>query len=173
MIIQYTLNGSDAVSFAADGINLSDIPFFNTVLGAKSAGVIWSQGKLRRGTKGLNGEVKLEVRQLEFSGVRLGSFPLPDTSGLKTQGIVKVSDGRSRLESLTLEGDGIYMRLSGDLPFGENAGTAPLNMTLEIMPRAEFLEKQKLVFLLLTKFMTSPGVYRLPVRGTLLKPEIL
>ena len=65
------------------------------------------------------------------------------------------------------------MRLSGDLPSGTNAGVTPLAMSLEIMPKPEFLEKQKLVFLLLTKFMVSPGVYKVPIRGTLLKPEIL
>jgi len=112
------------------------------------------------------------VKQLEYSGVRLGSVPLPDAANLKAQGMVKVTDGKARLESFTLEGDGIYMRLSGDLPSGANAGTAPLNMSLEIMPKPDFMEKQKLVFLLLAKFMTSPGVYTVPIRGTLLKPQI-
>jgi hypothetical protein len=46
-------------------------------------------------------------------------------------------------------------------------------MILEIMPKPEFLEKQKLVFMLLARFMTSPGVYTVPIRGTLLKPVIL
>jgi type II secretion system protein N len=137
------------------------------------AGTLWSQGKLQRGTKGLSGDLKLEVKQLEYSGVKLGSFPLPDAANLKTQGMVRVTDGKARLESFTLEGDGIYMRLSGDLPSGANAGAAPLNMSLEIMPKPDFMEKQKLVFLLMAKFMTSPGVYTVPIRGTLLKPQIL
>lgn len=169
----YALNGKDALTCAADGINLSEIPFFKSVLGARTAGIFWSRGKLLRGAKGLNGEFKLEVRQLEFSGIKLGAFPLPDASGLKTQGMVRVADGKARLESLTLEGDGIYMRLSGDLPSGSNAAVTPLAMSLEIMPKAEFLEKQRLVFLLLARFMVSPGVYRVPIRGTLLKPEII
>ena len=87
--------------------------------------------------------------------------------------MVKVQENRARLESFTLQGDGIYMRLSGNLPAGPRAAQAPLNLMLEIMPKPEFLESQKLVFLLMAKFMTSPGVYRIPVRGTLLKPEIL
>ena len=65
------------------------------------------------------------------------------------------------------------MRISGDLPSGANAAVTPLNLGLQIMPKPEFMEKQKLVFMLLTKFMTSPGVYNVPIRGTLLKPEIL
>lgn len=171
--LRYSLNGRDALALSSNGVNLSEIPFFKTVLGARTSGAFWSQGKLLRGPGGLSGDLKLEVRQLEFSGVKLGAFPLPDASGLKTQGMVRVVDSRARLESFTLEGDGIYMRLSGDLPSGANAGMMPLNLTLEIMPKPEFLEKQKLVFMLLAKFMASPGVYKVPIRGTLLKPVIL
>jgi type II secretion system protein N len=171
--IRYALNGKAALNLDANGISLADIPFFKSVLGAKVAGSLWSQGSLQRGTKGLSGDLKLEVKQLELSGVKLGAFSLPDAVNLKTQGIVRVSGGKARLESFTLEGDGIYMRLSGDLPSGDNAAVTPLNMSLEIMPKPEFLEKQKLVFMLLAKFMTSPGVYTVPIRGTLLKPVIL
>ena len=171
--IRYALNGKTALDLEADGISLADIPFFKSVLGARAAGNLWSKGTLQRDTKGLSGDLKLEVKQLEFSGVKLGAFPLPDVANLKTQGMVRVSNGKARLESFTLEGDGIYMRLSGDLPSGANAAVAPLNMSLAIMPKPEFLENQKLVFMLLAKFMTSPGIYTVPIRGTLLKPEIL
>jgi type II secretion system protein N len=171
--IRYALNGKAALNLDADGIALADIPFFKSVLGAKTAGNLWSRGKLLRGAKGLSGDLKLEIKQLEFSGIKLGAFPLPDAANLKTQGMVRVSDGKARLESFTIEGDGLYMRLSGDVPSGADAAVTPLNMSLEIMPKAEFLEKQKLVFILLAKFMTAPGVYTVPIRGTLLKPTIL
>lgn len=171
--VRYAINGADALELAAEGISLVDIPFFKSVLGAKASGNLWSKGSLLRSKAGLNGDLKLEIKQLEFSGVKLGAFPLPDAARLKTQGMIRVSNGTARLESFTLEGEGIYMRLSGDLPTGANAATAPLNMTLEILPKADFLEKQKLVFMLLAKFMTSPGIYTVPIRGTLLKPAIL
>ena len=171
--IRYALNGKAALELDADGISLADIPFFKSVLGAHAAGTLWSQGKLQRGAKGLSGDLKLEIKNLEFSSVKLGAFPLPDAANLKSQGMIRVTDGKARLESFTLEGDGIYMRLSGDLPTGANAGVTPLAMSLEIMPKPEFLEKQKLVFMLLAKFMTSPGVYTVPIKGTLLKPQIL
>jgi type II secretion system protein N len=171
--IGYAFNGKEALDLSIDDINLSRIPFFKTVAGARLDGMLWSQGKLLRGAGGLSGDLKLEVKQLSFSGIKLGAFPLPDAGGLKTQGMVRVVDNRARLESFTLEGEGIYMRLSGDLPTGASAVMVPLNMTLEIMPKTEFLEKQKLVFMLLAKFMASPGVYKVPIRGTLLKPEIL
>lgn len=173
MDITFALNGKTALQLDAEDIPLAGIPFFTSVLGAKTSGTLWSQGTLLRSSKGLSGDLKLEVKQLEFSGIKLGSFPLPDAANLKTRGLVRVTDGKASLESFTLEGDGIYMRLSGDIPSGPDPGATPLMMSLEIMPKPEFLEKQKLVFMLLTRFMTSPGVYKIPVRGTLLKPEIL
>lgn len=169
--LEYALRGGDTLLRTA-GIRLAEIPFFQTVLGGRAGGDLWSEGRLMRGPRGLNGEIRLEVRGMEFSGVKLAGFPLPDASGLTSRGMVRVTDGKARLESFTLEGDGIYMRLSGDLPGGA-AANAPLALSLEIMPRAEFMERQKLVFLLLAKFMVSPGVYRVPIKGTLLKPEIL
>lgn len=167
------VTGRDVLSLHADGISLAGIPFFNSVLGARAGGSLWSEGHITGSAQGLNGQLKLEVRQLELSGVKLGAFALPDVSNLRSQGMIKISNGQGRLESFTLQGDGIYMRLSGEIPAGATALNAPLNLTLEIMPRAEFMEKQKLVFMLLTKFMASPGVYRVPIKGTLLKPEIL
>lgn len=171
--LEYGLTGNKALELHADGISLAEIPFFKTVLGARAGGTLWSEGVLTRAPKGVNGELKLEVKQLEFAGVKLGAFPLPDVANLRSQGMVRVTNGVARLESFTLEGEGVYMRLSGDLPGGANAASAPLNLALEIMPKAEFLERQKLVFMLLAKFAVSPGVYRVPIRGTLLKPEIL
>ena len=170
---RYALNGKTALDLAAEGISLADIPFFKSVLGAKTAGTLWSQGRLQRGAKGLSGDLKLEIQRLEFSGVKLGAFPLPDATNLKAQGMVRVTDSKARLESFTLEGDGVYMRLSGDLPTGADAAVTPLNMSLQIMPKPDFLEKQKLVFMLLAKFMSAPGIYTVPIRGTLIKPLVM
>lgn len=167
---EYGLAGRQSISLDADRLELSRLPLFKTVLGAQANGSLRSEGRFTRGAKGWNGELKLEIRQLAFSGVRMGAFMLPDADGLTSQGMVRVADGAARLESLTLQGEGVYMRLSGDIPPG---AAAPLNLTLEIMPKPEFLEKQKLAFLLLARFMTSPGVYRVPIKGTLLKPEIV
>lgn len=173
MSLEHKLSGRQTLLLNADRLALGEMPFFRTVLGARVGGSFWSEGLVTRGPQGWNGELKLEISQLEFSGIRIGAFSLPDAGNLNSKGMVRVTDGRARLESLTLQGEGIYMRLSGDLPTGVNANAAPLNLVLEIMPKPEFIDKQKLVFLLLAKFMASPGVYRVPIRGTLLKPEIL
>lgn len=171
--LEYAISGRQSVLVTADRLALGEMPFFKTVLGARAGGSLWSEGRVTSGAQGWNGELKLEISQLEFSGIRMGAFSLPDAVNLNSKGMIRITNGKARLESLTLQGEGIYMRLSGNLPSGVNAEAAPLDLLLEIMPKPEFLDKQKLVFLLLAKFMTSPGVYRVPIRGTLLKPEIL
>ena len=119
------INGTDALELSAGGIQLSDIPFFKTVLGAAAGGSLWSEGRLNRKAGSLSGYLKLEVKQLAFSGVKLGAFPLPDAANLRCQGMVRVTGGRARLESFTLLGDGIYMRLTGDLPGGARRHVTP------------------------------------------------
>jgi type II secretion system protein N len=171
--VDYGVTGREVLILKADNIELREMPFFETVLAAKAGGILRSSGSATRGVKGLNGEFQLEVKQLELSGVKLGAFSLPDVSKLASQGKIRVTDGKVRLESFTLQGDGIYMRLSGDLPMAQNAATTPLNLMLELMPKPEFLDSQKLVFMLLARFMVSPGVYRVPISGTLLKPVII
>lgn len=173
MGLSYGVTGSKLLDLKIHDMNLEEIPLFKTVLGARAGGSLWSEGSVVRGKNGVSGDIKIEIKTLSLAGVKLGLFPLPDVSGLKAQGMVRITAGKGRLESLTLQGEGIYMRLSGDLPSGGSAMTAPINLSLEIMPKPEFLEKQKLVFMLLAKFAASPGVYQIPVRGTLLKPEIL
>jgi len=173
MSLEQKISGRQTVLVTANSLALGEVPFFKTVLDARVGGSLWSEGLVTRGARGWSGELKLEISQLEFAGIRMGAFALPDADNLNSKGMVRITDGKARLESLTLQGEGVYMRLSGDLPLGVNADAAPLDLLLEIMPKPEFLEKQKLVFLLLAKFMASPGVYRVPIKGTLLKPEIL
>jgi type II secretion system protein N len=169
--LEYGLNGRELLALDSSGITLADIPLFASVLGGRVNGDLWIKGNVARGEKGLNGQVKVEVKRLSFSGVRLGAFQLPDGDNLRSQGMIRIFDNRIRIESLTLQGEGVYMRVSGNIV--RNGVDAPLDLKLEIMPTPAFLERQKLVFLLLTRFMISPGNYRMPIHGTLLKPEIL
>jgi type II secretion system protein N len=154
-------------------VRLEDIPFFQTVAGAQVKGEMRAQGAIRGKQTGLTGEFQLAVKDVQLQGIKLGEMPLPDASYRNVQGMLRMGGGRANLESLTLDGEGLYTRLKGDFPLTTPLGAAPLNLTLELMPRPEFLEKQKYIFLLLLKYQTSPGHYQLPVRGTLGKPSVM
>lgn len=154
------------------GLRLEELPFIQTLAGARAKGVGSLQGRFRGRGQGLAGELRLEIKGASVAGVRIGDVPLPDADFTTVQGMVRAGGGKITLESFTLEGEGLYVRLKGDLPVTTPPGAAPLNLTLELMPKPEFLERQKFVFLLLAKYLTTPGRYEIPVRGTLAKPLI-
>jgi len=151
------------------GVRLEDIPFFRTVAGAMVKGAVRGEVRLTGNPSRMNGALKVEVKGAELADLKIGEMQLPAVSDETIQGMLRVKEGRGRLESLTLEGSGLYARLSGEIPL---APSAPLDLSLELMPKADFLEKQKFVFLLLVKYLDSPGHYRIPIRGTLARPSV-
>lgn len=149
---------------------LDAIPFFATVAGTQAKGIARVNATIQGIGATAKGTVQLQVRGAEFTGIKIGETPLPDAAYREVQGMLRVGGGKASLESFTLQGDGLYVRLKGDMPISIPLNASPLNFTLEIMPKPEFLERQKFVFLLLVKYLTSPGHYQVPIRGTLAKP---
>jgi type II secretion system protein N len=159
-------------SVQASDIRLEDIPFFSSVAGARVKGELRLSGGMKS-PKGIpEGDLQLEVRGAELAGVKLGDMPLPDASYQEVRGALRVEKGHALLKSFTLNGDGIYVRLKGDTPLVNPLGNSPLNLTLEMMPKAAFLERQKFVFLLLLKYQSSPGAFSVPIHGTLAHPAL-
>lgn len=151
------------------GVRLEDLPFFATA-GAQAKGELRGEGIFRGQGAAAQGEARLEAKGVELAGVKIGGVPLPDATYETVRGAVKLSNGKAVLESVTFQGEGIFARLSGDFPITTPPGAAPLNLTLELMPKPEFLARQQSVFLLLVKYQDTPGHYRIPIRGTLARP---
>jgi type II secretion system protein N len=162
-------NGGD---IQAQGVRLEDIPFFPTVTGASAKGIMQIEARLRGQQAATRGEIKLDVKGAELAGVKIGETPLPDASYQQIQGMLRLAGGKAVLESFTLQGEGLYVRLKGDFPITAPLANSPLNLTLELMPKPEFLERQKFVFLLLTKYLTSPGHYEISIKGVLARPAL-
>lgn len=163
---------SNSLSFEVEKLRLEDVPLLRTATGANFRGETFLEGSFNGRGGQTRGEAKLEVKRAALSSVRIGAFPLPDASYESVRGMFRAREGNGTLESLAFQGDGIYIRLKGTMPISGAPGQAPLDLTMELMPKPAFLENQKLVFLMLSKYQTTPGVYRIPVGGTLLKPTI-
>ena len=161
----WTLSGRD--------LRLEEIPFFGTVAGARVKGTLRVTGKMESKRGVPEGDLQLEVKGAELSGVKVGAMPLPDASYRTIRGALRVEKGQAVLKSFTLDGDGVYLRLKGESTLATPLGNSPLNLTLEMMPKPAFLERQKFIFLLLLKYQKSPGAYSIPVRGTLAHPAVM
>jgi type II secretion system protein N len=159
-------------SLKLDDVRMEDIPAFETLAGARVRGNLHLRAEFERAKGNTGGELRIWAKEAVLNGVKIGGTPLPDASYENIQGLYRLKGNRGTLETFSLQGRGIYVRLKGEIPLAERLGSAPLNLTLELMPKPSFLESQKFVFLLLTKYLTTPGHYSIPVRGTLAKPMI-
>ena len=159
-------------SVQGKGVRLEEIPFFTTVAGARIKGDLRLDGKMVT-KKGVGeGNLQLEVRGAELAGLKIGEMSIPDADYKQVRGAVSFEGGRAVLKSFTLEGNDIYMRLKGDTMLATPVGQSSLNLTLEMMPKPAFLDRQKFVFLLLMKYQSSPGAFSIPIHGTLAHPAI-
>jgi type II secretion system protein N len=157
-------------TLAIKDLPLEAVPFFATVAGTQAKGLARITAKLQGAGAKTSGDVQLQVRGAELNGIKIGETPLPDAAYREIQGMLRVAGGKATLDSFSLQGDGLFVRLSGAMPLSNPMTASPLNLSLELMPKPEFLERQKFVFLLLAKYLASPGHYLIPIRGTLAKP---
>lgn len=162
-----------ATQIAIKNVRLEDIPFFETVAGMKAAGILSGKVETTGVVSKAKGTVQLEVQGADLSGIKIGEMPLPDSSYRTVQGMIRINGGKATIESFTLQGDELYVRLKGGLPLADPLPATPLDLQLEIMPKPALLEKQKLIFLVLLKYQDTPGHYLIPVKGTLGKPQVL
>jgi len=167
-----TLGRKPGWNILAKGVRLEEIPFFGTVAGARVRGELRLTGEVASLKGALQGDLQIQVRGAELASVKIGEMPLPDATYQDVRGALNLDRGQAHLKSFTLTGDGIYVRLKGDVSLATPIGDSPLNLALEMMPKPEFLDRQKFVFLMLIKYLTSPGAYTVPIHGTLAHPAI-
>ncbi len=152
------------------GLNLEQIPFFASVTGMKAQGVVNCRAEIGSIAKKASGYVQVDARGVDLAGIRMGETPLPDARYQTVQMMLRLKSGAAAIESFTLDGEGLYVRLKGDIHASETLQSAPLDMIMELMPKPEFMEKQKFIFLLLSKYLDTPGHYQIPIKGILGKP---
>ena len=166
------LGKTPELKLKAQAVPLEAIPFFRNVAGVEIKGKLRGEVNMKGSGGAASGEIRAEVTGADLRSVRIGEMPLPDAGYETVQGMLRVKSGRAILESLTLQGKTLYTRLKGDISVTSPLGASPLNLTLELMPKPEFLEQQKFIFLLLVKYLITPGHYQLPIRGVLGKPTL-
>ncbi|CAH2031553.1 type II secretion system protein GspN [Trichlorobacter ammonificans] len=160
-----TLYPSPGGNLQVSGLQLAELPVLTRTIEGSITGTLQLDAEF----KGASGEAKLRISSLGLSKAKLAAMPLPDLTVPDTRGLLKLSGSTVSIASLAMQGEGIYLRLTGSLPL---APSAPLALNLELLPTAELLERQKSVFLLMFPYLTSPGRYTLPIGGTLASPQL-
>lgn len=154
------------------GVRLEDVPLFRTTGYGDLRGVLALEGSFSGSGPASRGEVRITVKNADFRGVRIGNLPLPDATFETVRGKYRAAGREGTLESLAFQGEGIYLRIQGRIASSQPPASSPLDLSLDLMPKPDFMERQKMVFLALARYRTSPGVYRIPIGGTLGMPAM-
>lgn len=151
-------------------LDLDTIPFLASVTGGTVKGNARIDVVLATTKKqDISGEAKIQIQNIQLTGVRISTLPLPDVSFPELRGLIKIKGQSITIDNLALQGNGIYLRAGGTVSL---AVGSPLTLNLELMPSPEFMEQQKMVFLMMTPYQTTPGTYRLPITGTVTSPQL-
>lgn len=153
----------------AERLQLAEIPAITDRLGPQTLGLARFDLNVSRQKAGIQGETKLQIKDIRLKESQLGGFRLPDLTIPEARGLLKIQGQIVTVENMALQGEGVYLRLTGSSPIST---TAPINLSLELLPTAEFYERQKNIFMFMFPYQISPGNYRLPIGGTLAHPLI-
>jgi len=148
------LRGGPQVHMTLNNSHMEGIPLFASV-GLTGTGILSGEFK----SKGRLGDLKFAIRDARFEDWSFSGIPIPLAMFNSGKGVLSINEsGNIHVGSFSLEGEGIYARIKGDIR-GEG-----LDLTMELMPdyafqdRVGFLSK-------IEHYETSPGYYVLPIRG--------
>jgi type II secretion system protein N len=153
----------------AERLRLAEIPAITNRLGSQTEGLARFDLNVSRQKGIILGYTKLQIKDIRLKESQLGGFRLPDLAIPEARGLLKIQGQIITAENMALQGEGVYLRLTGSSPISV---TAPINLSLELLPTAEFFERQKSIFMFMFPYQISPGNYRLPIGGTLAHPLI-
>ncbi|MBI4689806.1 MAG: type II secretion system protein GspN [Nitrospirae bacterium] len=134
-------------------IDIRDIPYLE-VIGFKGNGILDSD-IIYEGTRGI---IKFTVDNLRLEPFNLSGITLPLEIFDKAGGRVNLESDGIRIESLSLEGKGIYGRLKGSIMNNQ------ADLTLEIMPETSAGDKFP-ALMLIGNYKVSPGYYVIPIKA--------
>ncbi len=148
-LLTYTNGGEINIENA----ELNAIPYL-THLGVKADGNISADIFL----KNKSAQILFKISNLEMQE---GAVMIPFLNSFhRIQGMLSVTGNDVKLDSVSLEGEKGYARLTGDIK-GQF-----MNLNLELMPSMEKLNT--IESMLIGKYIVSPGYYVIPVKGPLM-----
>lgn len=144
--------GEKRLSLRATGVDLAQLGIDGFVVGLRAGGLADLEAEVLNGS----GEARLSATGLSFSPYKYMGFVLPLDLFKQARALLVIKAGAMELKSATLEGDGIFSRLSGSV------GSGRVRLKLELMPSAGVEESQP-YFKMLEQYRKTKGYYEIPI----------
>ncbi len=149
--------GRNQVDLRMNQSSIEGIPGF-AKMGLRGKGTLSGELKLEEGA----GDVRFSIQDARFENCPSSGVILPLNWFDRVKGTMTVGGNSIRVNSLSLEGEGIYARVKGEIVEGK------LDLVLELMPDRSFVSKKEaLIFAAIDRYRVSPGHYRIPIKSTM------
>ena len=142
-----------ALNLKATDIDLAKVGLDRILTGLRAKGVAEISLELESGT----GSLRFTASELNFSPYKYMGFALPLDLARTLRAAVTLDTDTVTVDSVSLDGDGIYARLLGTL------ARRRADLTLVLTPEPE-LEQSLPLFALLKKYEVTAGRYESPIR---------
>ena len=146
--------GQRTFSLRADEVSLGELNLF-ALTGQRISGLVDLEADVLEGS----GTARLTVKDIRAIGVEVQGFQVPEDIFHTARGTARIEGMEMEIESLELEGDDIFVRITGRV----NAARATL--MLDLMPESSDLDL--LMGAGLSGKRVGPGHYRLNIDHTL------
>ncbi len=154
----------------AENVRLKDIPYLNSV--GLYSGVVngYGQTTISQG-KCIGGFIKANGKDIDISRLRIQGVIMPFEVIEKMGVTAKMEECKLKIDGLWLEGKEFSARLQGVINIVNPIQNSPMELTLEITPKASIIEKEALL-LLIKNYRKSINFYSIPMKGTIGNPVL-
>ncbi len=154
----------------AENVGLKDIPYLNSV--GLYSGVVngYGQTTISQG-KCIGGFIKANGKDIDISRLRIQGVIMPFEVIEKMGVTAKMEECKLKIDGLWLEGKEFSARLQGVINIVNPIQNSPMELTLEITPKASIIEKEALL-LLIKNYRKSINFYSIPMKGTIGNPVL-
>jgi type II secretion system protein N len=143
------------IEAALKGAELGELPAL-ALTKVQGTGVLSGDFRMKDG----RGALKFTVQDGDFNAISYGSYLIPLNMFRTARGAVSINGHVIDVESVTLEGKGLYARAKGKVAGGL------VDMKLELMPE-ESAVPDSMMMAIAGRYRVSPGYYVIPIRTTI------
>ena len=151
------LRERDQVDLRMNQSSIEGIPWLAR-MGLRGKGILSGELRLDEGA----GDLRFSIQDARFESGSSSGLVLPLNWFNKVKGTMTVIGNSIRVKSLSLEGEGIYARVKGEIVEGK------LDVVVELMPDSSFIKTDKgFVFSTIEHYKVSPGHYLIPIKSSI------
>jgi len=164
---------NNTVNLWIDAMELNAVPYLDSFDLGRNVGLSGRIKMTFQKEKCPSGSVDVEGRNINGAGFKISGFPVPLGGGLKATLSAELKDDCNiHLKGLWLDSKDLSANVNGYVFLASQYTKSPIDLSLEIMPRASFVTGNDFLLSILTKYRKSSNYYLVKIKGSVERPVL-